>query len=57
MQNSAVSVEQDWRFYKMTRLNGPVSKGWWIEVSTPDSIEDNYRIGKGNSRYKIICLE
>jgi mannose-6-phosphate isomerase-like protein (cupin superfamily) len=27
-----------------------VKKGTIIEVSTPDSVEDNYRVGKGNSQ-------
>lgn len=27
-----------------------IEKGTVLEVSTPDSVEDNYRVGKGNSQ-------
>lgn len=30
-----------------------IEEGIVIEVSTPDSVEDNYRIGKGDSQAKV----
>ncbi len=30
-----------------------IEEGIVIEVSTPDSVKDNYRVGKGDSQAKV----